>query len=62
VTTTKPTTRRATRRTLPRVTDEQRAQIIADKIETRGRIDQLNRSLSKLYRRLDYLVELVPDE
>jgi hypothetical protein len=47
---------------LPRVTDEQRAQIIADKIETRGRIDQLNRSLSKLYRRLDYLVELVPDE
>lgn len=54
--------RRSARRTLPRVTDEQRAQIIADKIETRGRIDQLNRSLSKAYRRLDYLVELVPDE
>ena len=56
------TTTRTTRRALPRVSDEQRAQIIADKIETRGRIDQLNRSLSKLYRRLDYLVQLVPDE
>ena len=56
------TATRTTRRTLPRVSDEQRAQIIADKIETRARIDQLNRSLSKLYRRLDYLVALVPDE
>ena len=60
MTTTRATTR--TRRPLPRVSDEQRAQLIADKIETRARIDQLNRSVSKLYRRLDYLVALVPDE
>ena len=55
-------TRKPTRRPAVRLSDENRAQVIADKIETRGRIDQLNRSLSKLYRRLDYLVDLVPDE
>jgi hypothetical protein len=53
---------RTPRRPAVRLDDDQRAQIIADKIETRGRIDQLNRSLSKLYRRLDYLDRLAPDE
>ena len=55
-TTTKPT------RPRERVTNDDRAMMIADKIETRARIDQLNRSLSKLYRRLDYLTKMVPDE
>lgn len=55
-------TKPKTRRPLPRVSDDERAQIIADKMETRARIDALNRSLSKLYRRLDYLVTLAPDE
>lgn len=54
------TTTRANRST--RVSNDDRAQMIADKIETRARIDQLNRSLSKLYRRLDYLTKMVPDE
>lgn len=45
----------------PRLSDEERASIIADKVETRARIDQLNRSLAKLYRRLDYLTHLAPD-
>lgn len=59
-TTTTRTPRRS--RATPRLDDDQRAQIIADKIETRARIDQLNRSLTKLYRRLDYLDRLAPDE
>jgi len=51
-----------TRRSAVRLDDDQRASVIADKIETRARIDQLNRSLSKAYRRLDYLERLAPDE
>jgi len=49
-------------RATARVNNDDRAQMIADKIETRARIDQLNRSLTKLYRRLDYLTKMVPDE
>lgn len=51
-----------TRRIAPRLDDDQRAQIVADKIEVRARIDTLTRSLGKLNRRLDYLTQLVPDE
>lgn len=49
-------------RVAPRLLDNQRAQVIADKAETRARIEQLQRSLSKLYRRLDYLERLAPDD
>lgn len=51
-----------TRRPAVRLSDDQRAQMIADKIEVRSRIDQLSRSLAKMQRRLNYLLECVPDE
>ena len=50
------------RRPAVRFSDDQRAQMIADKIEVRARIDQLSRSVAKMQRRLDYLTECVPDE